>query len=288
MDEPDPGKKKSVMKWLRKTFGLDEKPKEIQQVIDESELCGLIDEDQGEMIEGICELKQTVAREIMLPRTRIVGLPKDSTLDQVLSVIIESGYSRIPVYEENVDQIIGVLNVKDLLPIWRERCEDLNLSEICREPFFVPETKRVQDLLDDLRAKNTHLAVIVDEYGGTSGIVTIEDIIEEIIGEIRDEYDTEEEVFTTHEDGSVLVHARVSLNEFEEYFQTSLPRGGYDTLGGFIIHLLGKVPRKGEEISHEGLRLLISGGDNKRITRVTVFREGGIDDGDERQASQED
>ena len=171
-------------------------------------------------------------------------------------------------------------------PSGEEGCDDLNLAEICREPFFVPETKRVQDLLDDLRAKNTHLAVIVDEYGGTSGIVTIEDIIEEIIGEIRDEYDTEEEVFTTHEDGSVLVHARVSLNEFEEHFATSLPRGGYDTLGGFIIHLLGKVPRKGEEISHEGLRLLISGGDNKRITRVTVFREGGIDDGDERQASQ--
>ena len=129
------------------------------------------------------------------------------------------------------------------------------------------------------------MAIIVDEYGGTSGIVTIEDIIEEIIGEIRDEYDTEEDVFTPHEDGSVLVHARVSLNEFEEYFDLSLPREGYDTLGGFIIHLLGKVPRKGEEISYEGLRLLISGGDNKKITRVTVFRTDQTEENDQRQAS---
>ncbi len=268
-------KKRSRMNWLRKTFGLHGRRKEIQQVIDESEQRGLIDEEEGEMIEGIFDLRQTVAREIMLPRTHIVAVPKDSSLDQVLTAIIESGYSRIPVYEENVDQIIGVLNVKDLLPLWLERRDQIDLTAICREPVFVHETKRIRDLLEELRSKNTQLAIVVDEYGGTSGLVTIEDIVEEIIGEIRDEYDTEEELFLPQEDGSVLVRARVSLSEFEEYFGVGLPREGYDTLGGFVIHLVGKVPEKGEALSYQGLRLVIQSGDNKRITRVLVFRESG-------------
>ncbi len=261
------------MNWFRKTFGLDRRPTEIQQVIDESEQRGLIDEEEGEMIEGIFDLKQTVAREIMVPRTHVVALQKDSTLDQVLTQIIESGYSRIPVYDENVDQIIGVLNAKDLLPLWLERRDPIDLAGICREPVFVHETKRVRDLLGELRSKNTHLAIVVDEYGGTSGLVTIEDIIEEIIGEIRDEYDTEEELFAPQEDGTVLVRARASLNEFEEYFGVTLPREGYDTLGGFVIHLVGQVPEKGEEVTYQGLRLVIHGGDKKRITRVLVLRE---------------
>ncbi|MEW6349201.1 MAG: hemolysin family protein [Thermodesulfobacteriota bacterium] len=268
------------MNWLRKTFGPRGGRKEIQQVIDESEQRGLIDEEEGEMIEGIFDLKQTVVREIMVPRTHVVALPKDSSLDQVLTAIIESGYSRIPVYDENVDQIVGVLNAKDLLPLWLERRDQIDLAAICREPVFVHETKRVRDLLGELRAKNTHIAVVVDEYGGTSGLVTIEDIIEEIIGEIRDEYDTEEELFAPQEDGSVLVRARVSLNEFEEYFSVTLPREGYDTLGGFVIHLVGKVPEKGEELSHQGLRLVIHSGDKKRITRVLVSRESEHDGSD--------
>ena len=157
--------------------------------------------------------------------------------------------------------------------------DEFSIEEIWREPFFIPETKRINDLLNELRSKKSHLAVIVDEYGGTAGIVTIEDIIEEIIGEIRDEHDVEEELFLPQEDGSVLINARANLDDFEEHFGVTLPREGFDTLGGFIIHLMGKVPRKGEEITYEGLRMRIQGGDQKRITRVLVTLEVEADAG---------
>jgi magnesium and cobalt transporter len=262
-----------LVRWLKNKIGINKIPKEIQQVIDESEERGLIDVEQGEMIEGIFDLNQTVAREIMIPRTYVVAVPLDSNLEFVLNTIIESGHSRIPVYKENVDQIVGILNSKDLLPYWLNTSEDFNLSRIIRDPFFVPETKRIKDLLDDLRGKKSHLAVIVDEYGGTSGLVTIEDIVEEIIGEIRDEHDAEEDDFVLQEGGSYMVSGWANLDDFEEVFKVRVPREGYDSLAGFIIHLLGKVPKKGEEITFEGLSMKIQVSDPKRITRVLVTPE---------------
>lgn len=262
----------NLVSWLKNKMKLDRVPREIQQVIDESEERGLIDEEQGEMIEGIFDLKQTVAREIMIPRTYIVAVPLDSNLESILTTVIESGHSRIPVFKDNVDQIIGILNTKDLMPFWLNKNEEFHLSKIIREPFFVPETKQIKDLLNELRSKKSHLAVIVDEYGGTSGLVTIEDIIEEIIGEIRDEHDAEEDIFLPQEDGSCLVYAWANLDDFEEFFKVKVPREGYDTVGGFIIHLLGKVPKKGEEIFFEGLCMKIHGSDPKRITRILVTR----------------
>lgn len=262
-----------LVRWLKNKIGINKIPKEIQQVIDESEERGLIDVEQGEMIEGIFDLNQTVAREIMIPRTYVVAVPLDSNLEFVLNTIIESGHSRIPVYKENVDQIVGILNSKDLLPYWLNTSEDFNLSRIIRDPFFVPETKRIKDLLDDLRGKKSHLAVIVDEYGGTSGLVTIEDIVEEIIGEIRDEHDAEEDDFVLQEGGSYMVSGWANLDDFEEVFKVRVPREGYDSLAGFIIHLLGKVPKKGEEITFEGISMKIQVSDPKRITRVQVTPE---------------
>ncbi len=278
LDETQPSRERNLLRWLRK-IGRERPPREIHEVLDESEQQGLIGHDEGDMIEGIFDLKQTVAREIMIPRTHVVSISKDCTREEILHTIIESGHSRIPVYAENIDHIVGILNAKDLLPLWLNGNEEFDLEAICREPFFVPETKRINDLLNELRAKKSHLAVIVDEYGGTAGIVTIEDIIEEIIGEIRDEHDVEEELFLPQEDGSVLINARANLDDFEEHFGVQLPREGYDTLGGFIIHLMGKVPRKGEEITYEGLQMRIQGGDPKRVTRVLVTREEGADPG---------
>jgi CBS domain containing-hemolysin-like protein len=274
LEETLPERQESLLRRLRKIMGLRRRPKEIQEVLDESEEQGLIDHDEGDMIEGIFDLKQTVAREIMIPRTYIVGVSRDSTKEQILGTIIESGHSRIPVYNENIDHIVGILNAKDLLPLWLDGENEFDIGPILREPFFVPETKRINDLLSELRSKKSHLAVIVDEYGGTAGIVTIEDIIEEIIGEIRDEHDTEEELFIPQEDGSVFVKAWANLDDFEERFGVTLPREGFDTLGGFIIHLLGRVPRKGEEIEYGGLRVKILAGDQKRITRVSLIRLG--------------
>jgi CBS domain containing-hemolysin-like protein len=179
-----------------------------------------------------------------------------------------------------VDHIIGVIYAKDLLPLWLNDEKEFAVEQICREAYFVPETKPVKDLLNELRTKKSHLAVIVDEYGGTSGIVTIEDIVEEIIGEIRDEYDTEEDPFVPQDDGTVMVNARTNLDDFEERFQVDLPRGAYDTLGGYIINVLGRVPGKDEEILSQGLRLRICGGDRKRITRVIVSSASDAEAGD--------
>ena len=283
MDESQPESQPNLFRWLKKKIGLTRAPKELQQVIDEIEERGIIGHDEGDMIEGIFELKETVAREIMISRTYISAVPVDASLEQVLSTIIESGHSRIPVYRENVDHIVGILNAKDLLPLWLSDKKEINLEELVREPYFIPETKRINDLLNELRNRKMHLAVIVDEYGGTSGIVTIEDIIEEIIGEIRDEHDVEEEPFLPQDDGSVLVNAWVNLDDFEERFGTTLPRGGYDTVGGFIIHLLGKVPRRGEEMTYQGLCMKVVAGDQKRITRISVIP--GADDQAEKGAN---
>lgn len=280
MEEAQADSTGALVRWLKKMLGLERVPREIKEVIDEGEEQGLIDEDEGEMIEGIFDLKQTVAREIMLPRTHLVALPVDADRDRVLNTIIDSGHSRIPVYKQNVDQIVGILNAKDLLPLWLKEESEFDVEGILRESFFVPETKRIKDLLDELRTRKSHLAVIVDEYGGTAGIVTIEDIVEEIIGEIRDEHDVEEELFVPQADGSVVVSARVGLDDFEEHFDVVLPRGGYDTLGGFIIHVMGKVPAKGEETAYQGLTICVRSGDEKRITRVLVTRDSSPADTD--------
>jgi magnesium and cobalt transporter len=263
---------KLLLNWLKRKLGLHRRPRELKEVLDVGEEQGLFDEEQGDMIEGIFDLKQTVAREIMIPRTHMVCLPRDADKERTLTTIIESGHSRIPIYSDTVDQIVGILYAKDLLPLWLKNVETFNLEEIAREPFFVPETNRIKDLLDDLRNRKSHLAVIVDEYGGVSGIVTIEDIVEEIIGDISDEHDAEEEIFSPQEDGSVVVSAMANVDEFEEYFGVTLPRAGYDTLGGFIINVMGKVPARGEETVHEGLRIQVAGCDPTRITRLIVRR----------------
>jgi magnesium and cobalt transporter len=211
-----------------------------------------------------------VAREIMIPRTHIVSLPVNAALNEAIQVIVDSGYSRIPVYHENVDQILGILTAKDILPLWLDPDKEFDIVPLLREAVFVPETKSVKQLLEEMRNRNLHLAVIVDEFGGTSGLVTLEDILEEIIGEIRDEHDMEEDEFIVMDDGSVLTSARANLDDFEERFQVKIPRNGYDTIGGFIIHLMGKVPSRGEEMEFEGLKIKVHGGDRKSITRIVV------------------
>lgn len=270
LDESESQPQESLLLRLRKALGLQPGLKEIQQVLDESEEQGLIDEEQGDMIEGIFDLKQSVAREIMIPRTRIVALSLSADKNEILDTLIRSGHSRFPVYRENVDRIVGILTAKDLLPFWRDGEDHIRLEAVLRPPLIVPETITLNELLNEMRTKKNHMALVVDDYGGTSGIVTLEDIVEEIIGEIHDEHDIEEELFVEQPDGSFIVNARVSLSEFEERLDVSLPRAGYDTLGGFLIHLMGKVPKIGEEVRHDGLSMRIQAGDAKRITRILV------------------
>jgi putative hemolysin len=245
----------------------------------------ILEEEEREMIHGIFELESTVAREIMTPRTDMVYLDVSSKLGDVLVTVIEKGHSRIPVYEDNIDNIIGILHVKDLLRCWYEYKQEISLKDVIRPPLIVPETKRIDDLLQEFRAAKTHMAIVLDEYGGTAGLVTIEDIIEEIVGEIQDEYDEEEQLVKQEEDGSYSVDARTPIDEINDLLEVHLPSEDSDSIGGFIVNYLGRVPEIGEsfsyngvntsnsngnESSNKGLEISITESDGRRISRVNV------------------
>jgi len=243
---------------------------ELQELIDASELKGIIDEEEGDMLQSILELDETIVREIMVPRTSIVCCDREAPLSQVLQEIISSGHSRIPLYQDTNDNIIGFVYAKDLLKFWGKPLEEISLNDILRPPYLVPESKNVSELLKEFRQRRVHIAIVIDEYGGTSGLVTIEDLIEEIVGEIRDEYDLEEEWLISEEDGSTLVDGRLNIEEFEEYFGLEVEREKFDTVGGYLVEYLGHVPANGEKIRIDGLVILIVSADPRAIRQLRV------------------
>ncbi len=244
--------------------------KEIQQLIDEGEQQGLISEDEGEMIQGIFSFRDTIAREIMVPRTDAVFASAETRLSDIIQLIIQSGHSRIPIFEENVDNIIGTVHAKDLL----SHCgiADLDVREIVRVPYFIPETKKISEVLKDLRDNKSHLAIVIDEYGGTAGILTLEDVIEEIIGDVMDEYDAEEKLIVEHEDGSISVNARLDVEELEDYLNVELPEGKFESVGGFVISLLGKVPSINERLVYNDLEMLIEAASSRKLEKIRIRR----------------
>ena len=219
-----------------------------------SESEDILEEEEREMIHGIFELESTVAREVMTPRTDMVYLDVNTELNDVLAIVTEKGHSRIPVYEENIDNIVGVLHVKDLLRCWYEYRQEVDLRDVLRPPLFVPETKRIDDLLQEFKSERTHMAIVLDEYGGTAGLVTIEDVLEEIVGEIQDEYDVEDRMTKELEDGSYEVDARIPIDEVNDLLEIDLPSEDSDSIGGFIVNYLGRVPQAGESFSYDGAR----------------------------------
>lgn len=257
---------------------------EVLTAVGESE--EILEEEEREMIHGIFELESTMAREIMTPRTDMVYLDVSTELSDVLTAVVENGHSRIPVYEDNIDNIIGILHVKDLLQCWNEDEQEVNLSKtIRRPPLLVPETKKIDDLLQEFRSKRTHIAIVLDEYGGTAGLVTIEDIIEEIVGEIQDEYDEEERLFEELADGAYLLDARMPIGEVNDLLAINLPSEDSDSIGGFVINYLGRVPKEGETflyddvrpsnengngVSYKNLQVSVIESDERRISRIKV------------------
>jgi len=231
---------------------------------------GLISEDEGEMIQGIFSFRDTIAREIMVPRTDAVCAPLETRITEIIDLILGSGHSRIPIYKENIDNIIGTLHAKDLLGGWGAK--DLDISTMVRPPYFIPETKKISEVLKDLRGNKSHMAIVIDEYGGTAGILTLEDIIEEIIGEIMDEYDADQKMIAEHEDGSITVNARLDVEELEDYLDVELPEGKFESVGGFVISLLGKVPAVNEVVIYNNLEMRIerraAGGGKIRIRKL--------------------
>jgi CBS domain containing-hemolysin-like protein len=209
--------------------------------------------DEKEMIRGVVELSDSIVREIMVPRTDTVFISVDAPKDQLLSTVIETGYSRFPVYRDKVDNVIGILYAKELLRYLGKGNEKFDISQIVKKPYFVPDSKKLDSLLKEFKKRKVHIAVVVDEYGGTSGIVCLEDIIEEIVGEIQDEFDHESDEIRAISPGVYLCDARVNLNVLNEKLSLSLPADDFDSLGGFVFDLFGKIPDIQERINYNNL-----------------------------------
>jgi CBS domain containing-hemolysin-like protein len=226
---------------------------------------------ESEMISSILEFKETTVREIMVPRVDIVAVSSDVTFDELIDVIDEEGHSRLPVYDERLDNILGIVYVKDLIRVGRD---NFSLSVMLRDVFFIPETKKINSLLKDFQAKHMHMAFVVDEYGDLVGLVTIEDVLEEIVGEIEDEYDEEESLYRKIADNEFIVSPKMTLEEFEDEFAIDLTEHeitgdeDFETLAGFIIAHLGNLPKRGFEYDYGRFILRVTDADNRRILKV--------------------
>ncbi|MBW2609284.1 MAG: HlyC/CorC family transporter [Deltaproteobacteria bacterium] len=255
---------------LRKGSDLTE---EIHDLMDEGQAKGLITDEESDMVHGVLDLKETMTHSIMIPRTDISSASINSTLGEFIELVTDCGHTRIPIYRDNIDEIEGILHAKDLLRLLGEDPGSKIPHDILRVPYFVPWNQKISNLLRDLKKKKTHLAIVTDEYGGTAGIITIEDIIEEIVGEILDEHDNDRPLLTTVDETSVLVDARLEIEKLEEHFEIKLPEGEFESVGGFIIHVLGKIPVSGEKIPYQDLEMTIKSADERKIDKVLITRK---------------
>ncbi|MBI4276894.1 MAG: HlyC/CorC family transporter [Armatimonadetes bacterium] len=246
---------------------------EIKQLVKMGEEEGIIEQDEREMIHSIFEFGETLVREVMVPRIDMVCVEADATLDEVLEAVLQHGHSRIPVFEEDIDHIVGIAYVKDLLRDLKRGRLQVRARELMRPALFVPETKKVDDLFQELQRKKVHMAVVVDEFGGTAGLVTIEDLLEEIVGPIMDEYDVEERPVEIVDDRTAVVDARVHIEEVNEALGLDLPQEEVDTIGGFVYSLLGHVPIQGETVHYDGVEIRVERIDGQRIAKVKITKQ---------------
>ena len=250
----------------------------LQALIHASEEDGIINAAEEEMFNSIIEFGETIVREVMVPRTEMHCCPVDASIDTLIATIIKYGHTRIPVYDHTIDHIVGVVYAKDLLKYWGAAPGDVSLRQLMRSTFFVPETKRVEELLPEFRTKRRHIAIAIDEYGGTSGLVTLEDLIEEIVGDIKDEYDVEDNLLIEEDDGTIVVDARLALAELEDYYHMpEIERDQFDSVGGLLLHLLGHVPKVGEQAVLDRLTFVVLGSDERTIHSVRVSQHTGDD-----------
>ncbi|MEO5511898.1 MAG: hemolysin family protein [Longimicrobiales bacterium] len=245
---------------------------ELRLLVEQSHEEGIVKADQEQMITGVFEFRETLAREVMTPRPDILGLPITATWEEVLGFAAEEGHSRIPVYEETLDDIVGVLLAKDLLAAV-VRGEQVDLRSLLREPLFVPDTKRIDALLAELRTKSVHMAIVIDEFGGTMGLVTMEDLIEEIVGDIYDEHDLPEKNFVVTGEGAVLIDGGTSISDVNEHLGLELPEEDFDTIGGYVFGELGRIPVAGDHIRLMGGGTLhVEEAVDRRVTRLRLLR----------------
>lgn len=255
----------------------DHAVREVEHMIEQREESGSIPEEFAELLLSVLEFKDTVAREVMVPRTQMKAIDIDTSIDEVLEIIVREGHSRYPVYRDRADHIEGILYAKDLFRIMQngEREKHQSLHRIIRRPvFFVAETHKIGQLLREMQSRRFHLAIVVDEFGGTSGIVTLEDILEEIVGEIRDEHDTEEPMVQEIAAGRWLVDASISIYDLGEVLDVDFEEdeGDYDSLGGMLVELADRVPQVGESVHAHGYDFVVREADERHVTRVEVGR----------------
>ncbi len=246
---------------------------ELKSMVDAGHQDGVLEQEERKMIYSIFQLGDTLAREIMVPRIYLTALDVNIPLAEAVDAFLQSGYSRVPIYEESVDKILGLVYAKDLLRAWREGHEDVSLRSMLRPAYFVPEAKKVDELLAELQAQRVHMAIVVDEYGGIAGLVTLEDIVEEIVGEILDEYDQSEELpYQQVGEGEYIFLGRIDLDDFNELMESQLPVDEAETLSGFIYSRVGRVPLSGESVRADDLLLTVEQVSGRRIRKVRAQR----------------
>lgn len=262
------------MKKTKEKKGITEE--DLITLIDMGKDEGVIKEEEKKMIRNIFEFGDTMVKEVMIPRVDMACIPSDTKLGSILKLIKKMGHSRIPVFEETIDNIIGVLYAKDLLGIyeqWYTSKKKFDLKGIIREAYFVPENKKIDELLDIFRKDRIQIAIAIDEYGGTVGLITMEDVVEEVVGEIIDEYDKEIKLYEMIGDNIVIADAIISIDKINEILNIKIPENGFETLGGFIFDLLGRVPKKNEKIRYQNCQMIIEQVVKNRIRRVKIIKE---------------
>lgn len=267
-----------MMAWMTSSFGLQEDEKErllevdeFQTLLDIGEEQGDLEEDEKEMLHSIFEFGDTNVREIMIPRTDMICVPHDIAISDLIELIKNKGHTRIPVYQETIDQIKGIINAKDLLSLYVDHKKDIDIRDLARPPIYVPESKKIDDLLRLFQEERQHMAIVVDEYGGTSGIVTLEDIIEEIVGEIRDEYDKETSLSRQIDDKTFIVSAKIDIDELNELININIPESDdYETLSGFILEQMGSLPELNDTVRFGDYMLKMERVEKNRILSVRI------------------
>jgi magnesium and cobalt transporter len=246
---------------------------EILNFLTECRNRGLLQADEFAMLQGVLEVSEAHVRDVMIPRSRMVVLRQDDSTDELLKTIVDSGHSRFPVIGADRDEVVGLLLAKDVLRHYRDSDAEFHIDDLLRPAVFIPESKRLNTLLQEFREGHQHMAVVVDEYGGVSGLATIEDVLEQIVGDIDDEHDPEDvDPIQELDSGRFNVLAQTRIEAFNEYFETVLDDEEYDTVGGLILHELGRLPRRGEKVECDGFSFRVTRGDRRRIHAVEVAR----------------
>jgi CBS domain containing-hemolysin-like protein len=263
---------KSLIRRIKHRDESAELNEEIQDLMSEGQARGLISDEESEMVQGVLELKDTTAYSIMIPRTEVVSTPLGLTLTEAIELVCGCGHTRIPVYRNTIDEVVGILHAKDLLRLWGKDPDYKIPLDFLRKPHFVSHNQKASDVLRELKEKKTHLAIVTDEYGGTAGIITTEDIIEEIVGEIMDEHDSERPLLTVIDENTLTVDARLEVEKLEEHFDMILPEGDYESVGGLVIHLLGRIPKVNEKVNFKDLEMTVQSADSRKIGKILITR----------------